>query len=163
MSQIALLRKDPSVLPSSWAWVALLALGYAATNAVMAWLDDSDRIFARTAVDLVLSLAFFWLLLALTRRTHRFQQVVNAVLGVYVLLAPAMTVLLLMRGPSKANYAIWLLTTAGSTLITIWYLLIVGHILKCALDTGLVTGFAIAVTWAIASLAVAQSLFGAAA
>ncbi len=158
--QIALLRRDPGVLPASWAWVAVFALGYAFTNVVMAYVDDSDRILARTAADLVLSLAFFWLLLALTRRAHRFPQTVNAVLGVYTLLAPAMILLLLMRGPSKSHYAVWLLTTAGSTLITIWYLLIVGHILKSALDTGLVTGFAIAVTWAVASLAVAQSLFG---
>ncbi len=76
-----------------------------------------------------------------------------------MLLAPAMAVLILMGGPAKTNYAVWLLTNAGSTVITIWYLLIVGHILKSALDTGLVTGFAVAVTWAIASLAISQKLF----
>ena len=42
----------------------------------------------------------------------------------------------------------------------IWYLLIVGHILRSALDTGLVTGFAIAVTWLVATVAISRSLFG---
>jgi hypothetical protein len=42
----------------------------------------------------------------------------------------------------------------------IWYLLILGHILRSALDTGLVTGFAIAVAWLVASVAISRSLFG---
>ena len=159
LAQIALLRKDPGALPASLLLSALLALGYAAANAVLAYVDEAERILVRTAVDLGLTLAFFWILLALTRRGHRYPQTLSAVFGTYVLLAPAMAVLILMRGPAKTNYAVWLLTNAGSTVITIWYLLIVGHILKSALDTGLVTGFAIAVTWAIASLAIAQSLF----
>jgi hypothetical protein len=159
LAQIALLRKDPGILPASFLLSALLALGYAGANAVLAWVDQAERILVRTAVDLGLTLAFFWMLLVLTRRSHRLPQTLSAVCGTYLLLAPAMAVLILMRGPAKTNYAVWLLTNAGSTVITIWYLLIVGYVLKCALDTGLVTGFAIAVTWALASLAIAQSLF----
>jgi hypothetical protein len=140
----------------------LFALAYAAANFVMARVDGSDRILARTAFDLVFTVAFFWLLLAITRRAHRFPQSINAVFGIYVLLAPVMVGLLLLRGPSKTHYGIWVLTTAGSTIVMIWYLLAVGHTLRSALDTGLVTGFAIAVTWAIASVMLAQSLFGAA-
>ena len=160
LAEIAMLRKDPSILPASYAWVLLFALAYTAANLVMAWVDDADRIGARIAFDLGLSLAFFWLLLALTRRTHRFPQAINAVFGVYLLLAPLMVGLQLLRGPSKSNYAVWALTTAGSTVVMIWYLLAVGHVLRRALDTGLVTGFAIAVTWAVATVALAQRLFG---
>jgi hypothetical protein len=163
LAQIALLRKDPSILPASYAWVLLFALAYTAANVLMAWVDDADRIAARTALDLGLSLAFFWLLLALTRRAHRFPQAISAVFGIYLLLAPLMLGLLLLRGPSKANYALWVLTTAASTLVMIWYLLAVGHVLRSALDTGLVTGFAIAVTWAVVTVALSQRLFGAAA
>ena len=159
LAQIALLRKDPGVLPASLLLSALLGLGYAGANAVLAFVDQAERILARTALDLGLTLAFFWILLVLTRRSHRLPQTLSAVFGTYVLLAPAMAVLILLGGPAKTNYAVWLLTAAGSTLITIWYLLIVGHILKSALDTGLVTGFAVAVTWAIASLAISQRLF----
>lgn len=159
LAQIALLRKDPGILPASFLLSALLALGYAGANAVLAWVDQAERILVRTAVDLGLTLAFFWMLLVLTRRSHRLPQTLSAVCGTYLLLAPAMAVLILMRGPAKTNYGVWLLTSAGSTVITIWYLLIVGYVVKCALDTGLVTGFAIAVTWVLASLAIAQNLF----
>lgn len=159
LAQIALLRKDPGILPASLLLSVALALGYAGANAVLASVDGEQRILARTAVDLGLALAFFWLLLSITRRSHRFPQTISAVLGAYVLLAPIITLLLLMRGPAKFHSAAWLLVNAGSTVVTIWYLLIVGHIMKSALDTGLVTGFAIAVTWAIATVAVLQKLF----
>src|SRR4029453_18414366 len=108
-------------------------------------------------------LAFFWLLLTIRRRAHRFPQVVNAIFGTYVVLAPLMIGLMLLHGLAKTHYPIWLLMTAGTTLVVIWYLLAVGHVLRSALDTGLVTGFAIAVTWAIVSVALAQSWFGSAA
>ena len=159
LAQIALLRKDPGILPASFLHSAVLALGYAGANAVLAWVDQAGRILARTALDLGLTIAFFGLVLALTRRSHRLPQTLSAVFGTFILLAPAMAVLLLMRGPAKTNYGVWLLANAGSVVVTIWYLLIVGYIVKCALDTGLVTGFAIAITWAIAGLAIAQRLF----
>lgn len=163
LAQIALLRKDPSVLPASSAWVALFTLGYAAVNFLMGRIDASDRILERTAFDLVLTLAFFWLLLALTRRSKRFPQVINAIFGTYLVLAPLMIGLMLLRGLAKTNYPVWVLMTAGTTMVVIWYLLAVGHVLRAALDTGLVTGFAVAVTWAIVSVALAQSWFGSAA
>ena len=163
LTQIALLRRDASILPASWASVVLFAFGYAATDFFVAWLNDANAIFARISVDLALALAFMWLMLALTKRTHRFPQTAIAVFGVYMLFAPAVTALLLMRGPSRSNPAVLLLATAGAILIAIWYLLVVGHILKGALDTGLVTGFAIATTWLLASIAVGRFLFGVAA
>jgi hypothetical protein len=161
--QIALLRKDPGVLPASAAWVVVFTLGYAAVNFLMARIDASDRFLERTGFDLALTLAFFWLLLAITRRTHRFPQVINAVFGTYLVLAPLMIGFMLLRGLAKTHYVVWLLVAAGTTVVIIWYLLAVGHVLRAALDTGLVTGFAIAVTWAIVSVALAQSLFGSAA
>lgn len=163
LAQIALLRKDPGILPASTAWVVVFTLGYAAANFLMARIDASDRVLERTAFDLVLTLAFFWLVLAVTRRTHRFPQVINAVFGTYLVLAPLMIGLMLLRGPAKTHYGVWLLVATGTTVVVIWYLLAVGHVLRAALDTGLVTGFAISVTWAIVSIALAQSWFGTAA
>jgi hypothetical protein len=46
-------------------------------------------------------------------------------------------------------------------LIVVWFLLVVGHVLRSALDTGLVTGFAIAVAWTLAGVALSQAVFGA--
>jgi len=162
--QIALLRKDPSGLPSSAASVVVFVIAYALADAVVGRVAGFESVLPRTALDLSLTVPFFWLLLALTRRTHRFPQTLNAALGVYVLLAPVITLLLLLlKLPDRSGQGIAVLVNASYTLFVVWYLLIVGHILRSALDTGLVTGFAIAVTWTIATIAVSRSVFGAAA
>src|SRR5688572_22972668 len=160
LADIALLRGDPSRLPSSWASVAVFALAYAVADVVVASTGSIQPILARTAVDLALTLPFFWLLLAITRRSHRFPQTINAALGVYVLLAPIIVLLLLLNRSARSSEVLGLLVTASFTIFMIWYLLIVGHILRSALDTGLVTGFAIAVTWLVVSVAISRSLFG---
>ena len=161
--QIAMLRGDPSGLPSSAASVAIFVLAYALADALVGRVAGFGSVLPRTALDLALTLTFFWLLLALTRRTHRLAQTLNAALGVYVLLAPAIALLLLLRLPDKSGQSLVVIVNAGYTLFVIWYLLIVGHILRSALDTGLVTGFAIAVTWTVATIAISRSVFGAAA
>jgi hypothetical protein len=160
LADIALLRGDPSGLPSSWASVPVFVLAYVAADIVVAMTGSVQPILARTAVDLALTLLFFWLLLAITRRSHRFPQTINAALGVYVLLAPIIVLLLLLNNQARSNEAVGYLVTASFTIFMVWYLLIVGHILRSALDTGLVTGFAIAVTWLVVSVAVSRSLFG---
>ena len=161
--EIATLRGDPSGLPSSVASVAVFALAYALADALVGRIAGFGSVLPRTALDLALTLPFFWLLLALTRRTHRFAQTINAALGVYVLLAPMIALLLLLRLPVRSGPALGVFVNAGYTLFVIWYLLIVGHILRSALDTGLVTGFAIAVTWTVVTIAISRSVFGAAA
>jgi len=159
--EIALLRKDPGVLPASVVLAVLLAIAYAITSGLQSWiLYGGDRIVTRTAVDLGLSLALFWLLLAVTRRRHRYPQTISAVLGTSVLIAPfVVALLLLMQGPATTNYPVWLLARTGAIVVTVWFLLVIGHILRGALETGLVTGVAIALTWLIASKAVADRLF----
>jgi hypothetical protein len=161
MVQIALLRKDPSVLPASVVLGALLASAYVLTSAVQSWiLHGSDRIVSRTAVDLGLSVALVWVVLTVTRRGHRFTQTMSAVLGTSVLVAPFVVVLLLlMQGPATTYYPVWLVARAGAVVVTIWFIVVIGHILRGALETGLVTGVAIALTWLIASRALAEKLF----
>ncbi len=161
LCQIALLRKDPGALPASLVLVVLLALAYAVAGALQAWtLYGGDRILMRAAVDLGLSLATFWILLAVTRRLHRYAQTMSAVLGTSLLMAPVMVALLLMmRGAAPTYYALWLAARVGAVAVTIWFLVVIGHILRGALGTGLVTGVALALTWVIASKAVADWLF----
>jgi hypothetical protein len=160
--EIATLRGDPSGLPSSTGSVAVFVLAYVLADTLVGRIAGFDSVLTRTALDLGLTLPFFWMLLALTRRTHRFAQTLNAMLGVYALLAPAIALLLLLWLPVRSDPALGVIAEAGYTLFVIWYLLIVGHVLRSALDTGLVTGFAIAVTWTVVSIAVSRSVFGAA-
>jgi hypothetical protein len=160
LADIALLRGDPSTLPSSWPSVAAFVAAYAAADAVIAAIGDIRPVLARTAVDLALTLPFFGLVLAVARRSHRFPQTVNAAFGVYVLLAPVIVVLLELRVAARSSATLSQLVTAGFTAFMIWYLLILGHILRSALDTSLVAGFAIAVAWLVAGVTVSQRLFG---
>ena len=158
--QIACLRRDPSALPASNALTVTLVLAYAASSALQSWmLYGADRMLARTAADLLLTLAAFWLLLALTRRGHRFRQTISAVLGAAILLTPFVVLLLALKDPDQANYPLALLAWAGSVGVTVWFTLIVGHVLRSALEIGFVTSIAIAVTYLLASTAVLARLF----
>ncbi len=157
LTQIALLRKDPGGLPSSAASVVVFTIGYVAADVLIGLAGSFRAVLPRSALELALTLPFFWLLLVLTRRAHRFAQTVNATFGVYVLIAPVLAVLLL---PMRMNGPFSPLATALYTGVAIWYILVVGYVFKCALDTHLVTGFAIAIAWILGTRAVSNAFFG---
>lgn len=157
---IALWRRDPSHLPDSTTLVFAAAAFYAALSAVQSWmLYGVDRLLARTGADLALSVLLVWLLLVATRRRHRFRQTVSAVLGTGALLSPIVILLLGLRGPADTSHALALLVWAGSVGVILWYTFILGHIVRSALDTGLFTGVAIAVTYVVASAALLTRIF----
>lgn len=158
--QIACLRRDPSALPASLALLIVMAAAYVGSSALQSWmLHDDDRLLARTAVDLGLTLGMFWMVLTVTRRQHRYRQTMSAVLGTSVLLTPLVLLLLALQQPAATYYPIALVAWAGSVGVIVWYTLIVGHILRSALEVGFVTSIAIAVTFLIASAAVLTKLF----
>jgi hypothetical protein len=158
--EIARLRRDPSALPASIALLVIMAAAYAGSSAVQSWLlHEDDRLLARTAADLGLTLAIFWLVLAVTRRLYRYRQTMNALLGTSVLLTPLLLLLIAMQQPAEMYYPIKLLAWAGSIAVIIWYTLIVGHILRSALEIGFVTSIAIAITSVIVSNSVLIKLF----
>ena len=119
----------------------MFVLAYAVADVVVARTGSVQPVLARTAVDLALTLPFFWLLLALTRRTHRFPQTSMPRSASTSCSRRIIVLLLLLRNPARSSQAVAVLVTASFTIFMIWYLLIVGHILRSALDTGLVTGF----------------------
>jgi hypothetical protein len=158
--EIARLRRDPSILPASLTLVVIMALAYAASSAVQSWmLYASDRLIARTAADLGLTLGIFWLVLAVTRRLYRYRQTMNAILGTSVLLTPILLLLIAMQQPAEMYYAVKLMAWAASIGVIVWYTLIIGHILRAALEVGFVTSIAIAITTVLAANAVLAKLF----
>jgi hypothetical protein len=158
--EIARLRRDPSALPPSIVLLAIMAAAYAGSSALQSWLlYSNDRLLARTAADLGLTLGTFWLVLAVTRRLYRYRQTMNAVLGTSVLLTPLLILLIALQQPAEMYYPIKLVAWAGSIAVIVWYTLIVGHILKSALEIGFVTSIAIAITTVIAGNAVLGKLF----
>lgn len=158
--EIARLRRDPSVLPSSIVLLVIMAAAYAGSSALQSWmLYSDDRLLARTAADLGLTLVTFGLVLAVTRRLYRYRQTMNAVLGTSVLLTPLLMLLIALQQPAEMYYPIKLVAWAGSIAVVVWYTLIVGHILKSALEIGFVTSIAIAITTVIVGNAVLGKLF----
>ncbi len=158
--QIALLRKDPSVLPASVVLVVLGGAAFVAASALQSWiLHGNDRLAGRTALDLGLTVAWFWFLLGVTRHRIRLNQTLSAVFGTTVLMTPFAIGLLLIQAPTTESYGIKLLAWAGSIVVIVWYVLIVGHIVRSALETGFVTGIAIALTWLIVGDALLKRLF----
>lgn len=158
--EIARLRRDPGALPASVEVLVVMTVFYAGSSALQSWmLHDGDRLLARTAADVGLTFLMFWILLAVTGRGHRFPQTMGAVLGTSVLLTPLVLLLLGLKGLAASYYPIALLAWAGSVGVIVWYTLIVGHILRSALEVGFVTSIAIAMTYLIASAAVLKRLF----
>ena len=157
---IALWRRDPSHLPDSPTLVLLAGGAYAALSAVQSWLIyGTDALVLRTAADVGLSCLLVWLLLALARRPHRFNQTVSAVLGTGALLSPFVIMLLLLSNPSDSSYPLALFVWAGSVAVILWYTFVLGYIVRAALDTGLFTGTALAVCYLVASAAILSRLF----
>lgn len=157
---IALLRQDPGALPASVVLLAGTAACYAGVSAAQSFmLHGADRLLARTALDLGLALALFWVLLAATRRGHRFRQTMIAVLGTSVIMAPFVAGLLLLQQPAQSSYALKWVAWAGSVAVIVWYTLVVGHILRSALEIGFVTSIAIALTWLVAGDALLRRVF----
>ena len=158
--QIALLRKDPSVLPASVVLLVLTGIAFMAASALQAWmLHGNDRILGRTVLDLVLTVALFWLLLTLTRHGNRFRQTMSAVFGTTVLMTPFAIGLLAIQAPQSTVYAIKFLAWTGSVIVIVWYILVISHILRSAIQIGFVTSIAVALTWLIAGDALLKWLF----
>ena len=158
--EIARLRRGPSDLPASVVLLVFMAAAYAGSSALQSWLlYSNDRLLARTVADLGLTLVTFWLVLAVTRRLYRYCQTMNAVFGTSVLLTPLLILLIALQQPAEMYYPVKLVAWTGSIAVIVWYTLIVGHILKSALEIGFVTSIAVAITMVIAGDAVLGRLF----
>lgn len=157
---IALWRRGPGELPDSMRLLLGAAAVYAALSAVQSWmLYGPDRLLARTLADLALASGLVWLLLVVTGRGHRLRQTLTAILATAALVSPLVILLLGLKDAAAASQLLALLVWAGSVGVILWYTFIVGHIVRAALDTGLFTGVAVAITYLVASAAVLTRLF----
>lgn len=158
--QIALLRKDPSILPASIVLLVLTGIAFTIASAFQSWmLHGGDRLLGRTALDLALTVALFWLLLTFTRNENRFRQTLSAVFGTTVLMTPIAIGLLAIQAPQATAYAVKFLAWTGSVVVIVWYILIISHILRTAIQIGFVTSIAVALTWLIVGDALLKWLF----
>lgn len=164
---IALWRRGPRDAPASFDALVLVAILYVAASAVQSYivgdgkLDLADALYVGAA-DLGLTVATFVVTLAVTRRLHRLRQTLTAALGALTLLALPMIALLLVGEQVADSKPLSFLLALASLPLVGWYVFVVAHVVRSALDAPLVTGMAVALTYAVLNYAVLQALLPAA-
>ena len=79
--------------------------------------------------------------------------------GSHVKRTRRLVALLAFKAPAESSYPLALLVWGGSIGVVLWYLFVIGYILRAALDTGMFTGVAIALAYVAGSSALLSSLF----
>jgi hypothetical protein len=147
---IALFRRGPRDVPASWLLLAIVAALYVALSAVQSRLLFGPRLaIVRGLADLALTAAVFATALAVRRRGHRLLQTLSAMLGSGALLSLPMIAMLVARRELADGGAVTLLLSLLSVPLLVWYLFVVGHIVRQALEVPLFTGMAVAMTYVV--------------
>ena len=147
---IVLIRRGPRDLAPSWSLLAVLAALYLATSVLGARLAyGAPHAFLRGGLDLVLTVAVFSAVLAFRDRGHRLLQTLSALFGVGIVLAvPDFVLLLLIQSASKSEAVLLQLL---AIVLLVWNVVVVGHIVRAALDVRLFTGITVAMTYIVGS------------
>ena len=157
---IALLRRDPGVLPAS---VTLLVLAATADALASAWYASiafgSGNLAARIGLHLGFALSAFWVLLTAWGRGHRYRQTMTALLGTSVLLTPIAVALYFLQVLATQSEAITFLLGMAKLAVLVWFVVIVAHIVRSALDATLFTGVFVALAWVLADQVLARTVF----
>ena len=158
---ICLLRAGPQDLPGSAFLLLLTALLSLLTGTIVivGTFGSLDTALAAQSLDILLLLGLLRLVLQLTGKSARFQQTASALFGSGVLIN-LVTMPLQLLGPGDPSAS-----TAGEfsglfyLVIIIWALVIVGHIIRQALEIRMAAGLAIALVYFLAVNYIVQSLF----
>lgn len=158
---ICLLRAGPQDLPGSGFLLLLTALLSLLTGTltIVGTFGSLGSALAAQVLDILLLLGLLRMLLQITAKQSRFQQTATALLGTGVLInLAAMPLQIISPGDPTASVA-----TEVSGLfylfLLIWALVIVGHIIRHAIEIKLAGGIAIALLYFLAVNYLVQSLF----
>lgn len=158
--QICLLRQGPQVFPRSWTLFGIMLLIYMAVDVIL-FLAQGLRgliLLPELLLDTALLLAFFALVLAIWQKFARFNQTLNALFGsgaIIMLVAVPFSLLATLLPASTGTAVVGVLLYA----ILAWDVLVMGHILRHALDTWLTLGIIIAGTYIVLNLLMFAELF----
>lgn len=153
------LRTRPQDLPASEPLLAgsVVALAGASMLAIRR-LYPPDLAAARIGIDLALQVAFVLAALRLSGRPERFRQTFTALCGtgaLLVLLSWPLLDIVVERSPGESLFALGLLALFA---VYGWSVVVVGHILRHALDLGLGRGIALALAYIVVSALVGDAL-----
>lgn len=153
-------RRGPADVPASSSLFVVLVLLYWMGSALQSRIAyGPGRFIGPATLDLVVTLAFFALVLGVTGRRHRYRQAVGAVLGTSILLTPPLLLLLVVQDPAVLPAGLDALLRVALLAIVVWYLVVVGSIMRAALDCGIVAGMGVSITYFLTGAALVASLF----
>jgi hypothetical protein len=161
---IALWRKGPQHLPASVLLLVLVVVLSGVLSLVFRpTLDPPEQHLTLLVVlEIGVSLAWIWLLLAVFRRPERFVQTATAIFGTGVLLTPLLFGIRTALEGMERTSPLLVPVLLGLLTLLVWYLLINAHILRAALEVNLFvailltvlgTGFVLVVATRVLSLA----------
>ena len=161
---IALWRKTPASLPASTFLLALVASADVVVDLLAEWVVPAPqgRLFFSVLLTVLAPLCFTGVVLAVTKRSHRFLQTGSAVLGIDVIFS---LILLPLQALNSAlgtdrplsGAILALLSYAG----LIAYLMANMNVWRSAVDTGLISAGLISLGYVMLQLVVSQELMGA--
>lgn len=153
---LVLMRLPPQAFPASRFLFALTLITYAlvslAGNYVLS--REAGYSVARTMLSLFNLCAAAALMLAVARRTARWQQTVTALLGGETVINLIVLPVLLASAAGIENVFILL----SVLLFLAWELVFLAHVYRNALETGMGGGMLVAVLYVIASSVIKQQL-----
>ena len=158
--EICLLRAGPQDLPAAPVFLGLVLAGYVLVDILISRINFAPGVaIAVSLLDTLLLATFVQLVLRIRAKPERFNQTLAAVAGTGLLLG--LLAVPVIQGLSAAQLADQ--TASGLALlwlaILVWSLLVLGHILRHALDVKLATGIGIGVLYSLLSVMIVRSLF----
>jgi len=152
---IALCRRGPEDLPVSRALLVAMLLLYVALNFVQALLSGWTvaGVTPLVLVEILMLLAWVWVLLAFFGKRPRYLQTMSAVLGIAILLTLLDIVLLLLDSAMGVPEAV---ANAWSVIRLFVMVLLVGRVLMIAIEGGMLTGFAFTMMMILSIIYVGQ-------
>jgi hypothetical protein len=159
-AQIALLRRGPQELPASPKLLALTVCAYAALTALVSdLLPPGGTSPLPLAVEVLFTLVWYAVLLAVLGRRERFLQTTTAIFGVQTLLMqPLLVSVWLMR--RYGQDATWQLPIAVAGLaVVIWMIAANSHVVKAALEWSSAASVALVILEIVTSQLLLFSLF----
>ncbi|SMF96003.1 hypothetical protein SAMN02949497_3382 [Methylomagnum ishizawai] len=154
---VALFNKGPRDVPASIFLLGLVAATNLAVALALALLDvDWLEGIAQSLVGIGLLAGFLWIVLVLAHQTPRYLQTFTAALGCDTLIsALALPLLVWSRWSGESRELV--LTVV--TLLLLWQIAIIGHVLRQALSSSYALGLGLALAYMAGSVELMDLLF----
>ncbi len=157
---VCLLRRGPQDLPASTSLFVIVIVFSVMVGAVgVADVIKGPAALAAAMLDAVIALVLLRLVLLFQNHSARFLQAATTLFGTSVILGLIALPLQLVIGAGGNESALAPLVSIAYLVLLVWVQVVIGHILRHALNVSLTLGIGLALTYSILSGVIIQSLF----